>query len=175
MQPTFKDILEKKLNSPLEEDTLTPLKSQFSDPFALSFLMGTIPQYRYQANFYKQNRANSNQFNNQRTQEQSFKKSNFSDKQAQNKEQNIENISSRKKERIFKLNELKPESMAAVYVLKSLGAIIDEQFDLTGLKKQYRRLLLQYHPDLASTDTCPDHFHSLQIAYECILSELRGT
>ena len=160
MQANFREILEEKLKSPLEEPYFDQPKSQYSDPFALSFLMGSIPQFRYQTNSYKAQSTSDRSTN---------KHSDLQDSPQSN--QNLEPIIV-EEEAKYSLQDLSAEAVAALFVLKGLGAEIKEQsFSFNELKKQYRRLLLRYHPDHNNQKTS-ESFFDLRQAYDSLTDEL---
>lgn len=170
MQASFREILEKKLGSPLENDLSPREKSQFSDPFALSFLMGTIPQFKYKTGQYQSSFSKTQQESIEPEQEATF----------QNTEENSTidtsfepKTSEVKPDPIISMESLSPQGVAAIYVLKGLGAMIADSFCETELKKQYRRLLLRYHPDHNDGATL-DEFFDLRQAYDSLTSELDG-
>lgn len=42
------------------------------------------------------------------------------------------------------------------------------------VKKAFRRLALQYHPDVCRGDNCTINFHQINEAYDMVMSNLRG-
>ena len=170
MQASFREILEKKLGSPLENDISLREKSQFSDPFALSFLMGTIPQFKYKTGQYQSSFSRTQQENAEPEQEAHSQKT---EEKPTSKTTFEPTISKAKPEPVITLDSLSPQGIAAIYVLKGLGAIIEESFCESELKKQYRRLLLRYHPDHNDGATL-EEFFDLRQAYDSVTSELDG-
>lgn len=176
MQSSFREILEEKLKSPLEKPVSPEGKSQFSDPFALSFLMGSIPQFRYQNKTYSPNLSNTSTKENIQDEvnepSQKFKSENFDSKHnASDTSINAEPQDHSPAESTYKVANLKVEAVAAIYVLKGLGANLNDEFTFSELKKQYRSLLLRYHPDHSNNSNI-EPFYDLMQAYESLVSEL---
>ena len=169
MQASFREILEKKLNSPLENDLSQGEKSQFSDPFALSFLMGSIPQFKYKTGHY-QNSFTKTETENSKTSKESAESTYTVEP---NTEPPQPSTTETKAEPIYSMEALSVQAVTALYVLKSLGANLDDSFYASELKKQYRRLLLRYHPDHNDGSTL-EEFFDLRQAYDSIISELDG-
>lgn len=172
MQASFREILEEKLDSPLENTHSPKEKSQYSDPFALSFLMGSIPQFKYQTGHYTPSNSHHDSiktedfFHRNSSEADNQKDYNHHEPIEENITQNSENFEPK-----YTLDGLTVTAMTAIYSLKSLGAEINDTFTFSDLKKQYRRLLLRYHPD-HNNGALPEEFYDLRQAYDSLISEL---
>ncbi len=69
-------------------------------------------------------------------------------------------------EPVYKIGEIGLEYTTDLMTLQSLGADLDPaKISVTGLKREYRKLAMKWHPDRSTADESGKNFHRACLAY----------